>query len=71
MVVAKTQEAAREAAEWLKDNAVTYQPKLEGGIIKLEEAMKQKSYLYDNTMQGHRDAPARLAKVSTCNFINY
>ena len=64
MVVAKTQEAAREAAEWLQDHAITYHEiNPHGGIVTLEEAMEQKSYFYDKTMQGHGDAPSRLIKV--------
>ena len=65
MVIAKTQEAAREAAEWLQDHAVTYDSKLQGGIVTLEEAMKRKSYFYDKSMERHNDAPSRLLKVGT------
>ena len=69
MVVAKTQEAAREAAKWLQDHAVTYEVNPQGGILTLEEAMKRKSYFYDNSMEGHRDAPSRLVKVGMHNFL--
>ena len=64
MVVAKTQEAAREAAEWLQDHAITYHEiNPQGGIVTLEEAVKQNSYFYDKTMPGHGDALSRLVKV--------
>ena len=59
MVVAKTQEIAREAAQWLQDNAITY-TKLPG-IVSFEEAIEKKNFLYDNTT--HAGAPSRLRKV--------
>lgn len=64
MVVAQTQEAARNAAEWLQDNAVTYQSKSGGQLptVTLQEAILKESYFFDRS--DDKDAPDRLLKVS-------
>ena len=58
MVVAKTQEAAREAAEWLQDHAVFYDPLDHPGIVTLDEAIEKNEYLDDPP-----SAEPRLLKV--------
>lgn len=61
MTVAKTQEAAQEAAEWLQEHAVTYEMKPQAGIVTLDDAIKKRNYLYDDST--HPSAPTRLLKV--------
>ena len=61
MVVAKTEAAAREAAKWFQDNAVTY-TKLPS-VTTLDDAIEKKNFFYDSTT--HRGAPSRILKVYT------
>lgn len=64
MVVGETQEAAREAAEWLAENAITYSSKTPGGqppTVTLEDAMERGSFFHDQST--HSNAPSRIMKV--------
>ena len=63
MVVAQTQEEARDAAQWLQDNAVTYQSKSGGQLptVTLQQAIHNESYFYDGS--DHKYAPNRLLQV--------
>ena len=59
MVVATTEAAAREAAKWLQDNAITYTEL--PGIVTLDDAIAKKNFFYDSTT--YNKAPSRLLKV--------
>lgn len=59
MVVAKTEAAARDAAKWIQDNAITYtelQP-----VLTLDDAIAKKNFFYDHTT--YSKAPRRILKV--------
>ncbi len=60
MVVARTQEAARDAAEWLQDNSVTYESK-SPPTVTLKQAIDNDSYFYDKS--NNDKAPSRLLQV--------
>ena len=60
MVVAKTEESAREAAQWLQDCAITY-TKLES-VVTLDEAIDQKRFFSDRSTDP--SARSRILKVN-------
>lgn len=64
MVVAKTQETARYAAEWLQENAITYtsKPGSQPPIINLSDAISKGNFFNDNSVD--KNAPSRLLKVT-------
>ena len=59
MVVAKTEAAARDAAKWIQDNAITY-TELQA-VLTLDEAIAKKKFFYDHTT--YSKAPRRILKV--------
>ena len=63
MVVATKQATARDAAEWLMENAVAYESKSggQGPIYTLGDAIQKKSFFYDSST--HPGSPGRLTKV--------
>ena len=63
MVVAAKQATARDAAEWLMENAVTYTSKSggQGPIYTLGDAINKNSFFYDSST--HQGSPDRLTKV--------
>lgn len=64
MVVAKSETAAREAAKWLQEHAITYIDLQ--GMVSLDEAIEKKRFFYDKTTC--KSAPSRLLKVSYAVF---
>lgn len=64
MVVAKSETAAREAAKWLQEHAITYIDLQ--GMVSLDEAIEKKRFFYDKTTC--ESAPSRLLKVSYAIF---
>ena len=69
MVVSKSESSAREAAQWLQQNAVKFK-KLSPTYLTLEEALERSNFFYDKT--NHPSAPSRLKKVNSycCITIN-
>jgi len=65
MVVAKTESAAREAAKWLQDTAITYTEL--PGVIALDDAIKKKNFFYDKTT--YNEAPPRILKVTSSLYL--
>ena len=57
--MAKTEAAARDAAKWIQDNAITY-TELQA-VLTLDEAIAKKKFFYDHTT--YSKAPRRILKV--------
>ena len=65
MVVAETEAAAREAAKWIQDNAITY---IElPAVLTLNDAIEKKNFFYDHTT--YSKAPYRILKVKINNVF--
>ena len=67
MVVAKTDESARDAAKWIQDNGVSYTPL--PATINLDTAIEKKEFFYDNVTlpqlakEKKYPVPSRIRKV--------
>ena len=59
MVVAKTEAAAREAAKWIQDNAITYTEL--PAVLTLDDAIEKKNFFYDYA--AYPKGPRRILKV--------
>ena len=64
--MAKTEAAAREAAKWIQDNAITYTEL--PAVLTLDDAIEKKNFFYDHTT--YSKAPYRILKVKI-NIISY
>ena len=58
--MAKTEAAARDAAKWIQDNAITY-TELQA-VLTLDDAIAKKNFFYDHTT--YSKAPRRILKVT-------
>ena len=57
--MAKTEAAAREAAKWIQDNAITYTEL--PAVLTLDDAIEKKNFFYDYAT--YPKGPRRILKV--------